>query len=134
MAGIFQYFFLCSIAPMDFDEDEGGYHRKYRYGRKHRAYPRSVAELKRSKKEVFGYKGVRAFYQKRHLLLAGGGTPDSPEFGVLEATVRFGVSYTKKTLREIATATLKKLVHEFGNQVYEVRFSCLQLAVYAADC
>ncbi len=105
-------------------EDEGSIARatgSYRYKRKNPGYFKSVKKL-RKKRKVFGRKGraLKAFYQKRRILLAGGASPDTPEFGVLEATVRFGVDYTSHTLGDILLATLAKLVHENGNGPYEV--------------
>ncbi len=110
---------------MDSDAEGGGVTRsanKHRYRRKNHAYYNSPKALKKSIKGLFSKEGrsACAFVQKRRILLAGGASPDSPDFGVLEATVRFGVRYKKKTLSEILSATLTKLIHEVGNGPYEV--------------
>jgi hypothetical protein len=86
---------------------------------KPKAFYQTIGDLRRAKAGILGQVDPLAFWSKRRLLLTSTGTPDSQDFGILEATVRFGRDCTR-ALREILASTLGSLIEEFGNLDYEV--------------
>ncbi len=64
----------------------------------------------------------KAFWSQRRLILTNGGSVDTPDLGIVEATVRFGPSY-KDQYKSIILRTLASLIHEFkGQHTYEVSY------------